>query len=882
MKPYSSSEIKKSFIDFFKKKSHHFVPSSSLVPQGDKTILFSNSGMNQFKDIFLGFKKPEHLRVCNFQKCIRLSGKHNDLEEVGFDSYHHTFFEMLGNWSFGDYYKKEAIAWAWELLTEVWQLPKEKLFATVYYQDEEARKYWGEVTDIPKENILDFKEKDNFWEMAEVGPCGPCSEIHIDLGEGACPCQDEKRAKCQTHGGGVNQDCERYIEIWNLVFIQYNRDIDKKLTPLKEVHVDTGMGFERICRVLQNKKSNYDTDVFTPLLQGVESLTGINYSTTTSPNQVAFRVIVDHLRTIVFSIGDGVIPSNEGRGYVIRRVLRRAFRYGKVLGLNKPFLHSLVEAVVNNLKESYSELSGKSAFIKEVILREEKLFVITLDKGLILFEKLVHQAKKKQQTKLPGKEIFTLYDTYGFPLDLIKVLTKEKGLTFLEKEFEAELEKQRIRSTVKKTEVIDAILINDVSKTKYLGEEEIKNFSPLRKIIQGGNLLTDLEDTNLQEVYLVFDETCFYGEGGGQIGDQGRVYSEDKKVIFQVVDTIKIEDIHLLKGKLLQGKLVVGESYHQQIDNQKRNEIRKTHSATHLLQQALINHLGEHVQQAGSKVDDKKLRFDFNHYQKMTDEEIEKVEKEVNQEIIKRIPIAITYLNYQEAIGAGARAFFEEKYQDRVRVVTMGDYSKELCGGSHVNNTGEIGNFKIINETGIASGIRRIEAIVGSEANFNYLENISFLSKMRELMNANSNQALYEKIQNLQESLSKMEKHERGLKQKNYQQEIEKTKEKINEFYFYTKVFHKEDIKVIKNIINNCVEKDPLAIIFFLNLEKEKLIYSIALGEKAEVKYQANELLQEMNKITNGRGGGKKSYAQGGSILKEDPNTLIGEFKKFL
>ncbi len=884
----SQQKIREDFLDFFKKKSHSFVASSSLVPKGDKTILFSNSGMNQFKDIFLELKKPDHLRVCNYQKCIRLSGKHNDLEEVGLDSYHHTFFEMLGNWSFGDYYKKEAIAWAWELLTEVWKLPKEKLFATVYHQDDESVKLWQEMSDIKHENILKFGEKDNFWEMADVGPCGPCSEVHIDLGIENCTCEgEERKKKCLTHGGGVNQDCARYIEIWNLVFIQFNRNKEKQLTPLKKVHVDTGMGFERICRVLQNKESNYDTDVFAPLIKEIEKITTLSYNSSNEKNNIAFRVIADHIRTIVFSIADGVIPSNEGRGYVIRRVLRRAFRYGKTLGLEKPFLNELATAVSNIMAPNYPALKSKLAFIKKMILNEEELFLTTLNKGLALFEKLVEETKKNQMPKINGEKAFELYDTYGFPWDLIKLLAKENDLEVVEEEFNLALEKQKSLSSNVKKEEIDPSLVADLPPTTYVGEKKTKSLGKLIKIIQGASsirVLESLEDSDRSkgDVFLVFDETCFYGESGGQIGDRGEVYSEDKSDFFQVTNAIKIEDRYLLQGKLKGGKLTTGERYYNEINSEARNEIRKNHSATHLLQQALINHLGEHVKQAGSLITSEKLRFDFNHYQRLNESEIEKIEREVNEEIIKKTLIETEIVDYEEAIEEGIRAFFEEKYQDKVRVIKMGDYSKELCGGSHVANTSEIGNFKIISENGVASGIRRIEAITGRQANLDYLRTSKTLKSLQQIFNAQGSDDLKDKIIALKKSILETKSEQTSIKQRDYLNKIEQEKLLVGQLVLYFFVFKNENDDLLKNIIDKIKAKEAKSIVFFVNQKKNKSTYFIALGEEAGRIHQAKDLIVKVNEFTKGNGGGKKTFAQGGGNFISDPLILRDKFKTLL
>ncbi len=883
MKYLSGSEIKKSFIEFFEAKNHRQVPSASLIPQGDKTILFTNSGMNQFKDIFLGAKEIKEKRVCDYQKCIRLSGKHNDLEEVGWDSYHHTFFEMLGNWSFGDYYKKEAIKWAWELLTEVWELPKEKLFATVYYKDEEALNLWATETDIQKNNILKFDEKDNFWEMADVGPCGPCSEIHIDLGLENCTCKEQsKREACKEHGGGVNQDCARYIEIWNLVFIQYNRNSKGELSPLEKVHVDTGMGFERICRVLQGKKSNYDTDVFSPIIKALEEKTGLTYEGVGEGNDpmpdVAFRVIADHIRTIFLSIADGVIPSNEGRGYVIRRVLRRAFRYGKTLGLEAPFLFDLCRVVPQILAEHYPDLTEKLEAVKKIILAEEELFITTLNKGLILFDKLVEKtkgsAKDSEVKKISGKDTFVLYDTYGFPFDLIKLLAKENDLEIDEKEFEAQLSKQKEKSRSQKKIAFDTSLLTGLGATEYLesphasageSDKELHKLLMVVKKDQRVESCSASQSTAQEGLFLIFDKSKFYGESGGQVGDQGLIYSSDKQTIFEVKNTLKENKVIIIYGQLVLGEIKEGESYYQEIDEARRKEITKNHTATHLLQQALINQLGGHIKQAGSLIDDEKLRFDFNHSGALTEQEKLQVEKEVNQKIIEGIPRRVEILEYKKAMAEGARAFFDEKYEDEVRVVTFGDYSKELCGGSHVVFTSQIGGFKILSETGVSSGVRRIEAITGRKNNDLDLANERLVKQVSQLLNVSDQEQVIEKITQLKNSLDKTKLELFKAQKQSYYSSILQDKVSINSFSFLAYSFSDEKPLLVEELVDG-LKKYPYNIVFFVNKIKDKLIYFIGVGSKArEEGVKANLLLSLVNEKTRGKGGGSPTFARGGS-----------------
>ena len=712
----SSNEIRKQFIDFFKKKKHKAVPSAPVIPIDDPTLLFTNAGMNQFKNIFLGQKKPEYLRVVNSQKCIRAGGKHNDLEEVGKDGYHHTFFEMLGNWSFGDYYKKEAIIWAWELLTEVWKMPKEKLYATVHQSDKETYELWKNETDINPGHIEYHGDKDNFWEMGATGPCGPCSEIHMDRGEEFCNLKDDPNHKCK-----VNGDCHRFFELWNLVFIQYNRVKDGKLTPLANKFVDTGAGFERIVQVLQNSDSNYHTDLFMPIINKISEISGIEYH----PDEtgISHRVIADHIRALCFALADGGMPSNEGRGYVLRRILRRAARHGRLLHLKKPFLYVLVVTVVELMSHHYSELKERQAHIKLVIKAEEERFNLTLDNGISKFELIVAEfnlgrtslllkndgGKTYRETiKISGKDAFMLYDTFGFPLDLTKIMAEEKGLKVDEAGFHKEMEKQKIRGREAKnfdmkTSKISQLGLSTSIKTKFVGYQQ---HSVKTRIVKH---YVDEE----KKVVIVLEETPFYAESGGQIADIGEIFNGNFKV--KINEVQKENDVYFHFGKLVSGE-INSENVFAEIDKDNRKNIARNHTATHLLHKALRNILGKHVQQKGSSVSSDHLRFDFTHFQQVSQRELVLIERIVNGKIRECIPLKIEIKEIEEARKEGAIALFGEKYEENVRVVSIDDYSKELCGGTHLHFTGEIGFFKITSEASIAAGIRRIEAITGFAA----------------------------------------------------------------------------------------------------------------------------------------------------------------------
>ncbi len=718
----SSKEIRKQFIEFFEKKQHKAIPSAPVIPIDDPTLLFTNAGMNQFKNIFLGQIKPAHLRVVNSQKCIRAGGKHNDLEEVGKDGYHHTFFEMLGNWSFGDYYKKEAITWAWELLTKVWKMPKDKLYATVHKTDEEAYNFWENETDIDPAHIEYHGDKDNFWEMAATGPCGPCSEIHIDRGLEFCNLKDAPNHKCK-----INGDCHRFIELWNLVFIQFNRDESEKLTPLPKKYVDTGAGFERIVQVLQNKDSNYHTDLFMPIINKISDISGVQYKTNCHENAqkeqnnqkqnsvssvfsvlnydgTSHRVIADHIRALSFALADGGMPSNEGRGYVLRRILRRAARHGHLLNMKEPLLYKLVDVVVDLMGDHFTELQEKQAHIKLIIKAEEERFNLTLDNGLKKFSEIIIKTKRI----VSGSDAFMLYDTYGFPLDLTRIMSEEKELKVDEKGFEKEMEKQkkRAREAAKfnmKLEEIDWIELQPTTKTEFVGYRSDDASCIIQKYF--------IDDKN--NVNLVVDKTPFYAESGGQVADIGRIYNDESEI--KISDVKKENDVFIHIGKLISGEINKKE-YTAIIDQENRKNITRNHTATHLLHKALKEVLGEHVQQKGSFLHPDHLRFDFTHFQQVSKHELDIVEKAVNAKIRECIPLTAEIQDINAAKKAGAVALFGEKYSEKVRVVSIGNYSKELCGGTHLNFTGEIGLFKITSESSIAAGIRRIEAITGEKA----------------------------------------------------------------------------------------------------------------------------------------------------------------------
>ncbi len=705
----TSTEIRQSFFDFFAKHEHAIVPSAPVIPGDDPTLLFTNAGMNQFKDVFLGTGRRPYKRAADTQKCIRVSGKHNDLEEVGRDTYHHTFFEMLGNWSFGDYYKKEAICWAWELLTKVWGLPKERLWATVYKDDAEAEQLWKDVTDIDPTHVLRFGEKDNFWEMGETGPCGPCSEIHID-----------RTPNGTATASMVNAGIAEVMEIWNLVFIQYNRDAAGILHPLPSKHVDTGMGFERICAVLQGKGSNYDTDVFMPLIQAASAMSGKPYDGrmdgTLSPEQaefdVALRVIADHVRTLTFAIADGAIPSNEGRGYVLRRILRRAARFGRTLGFREPFIHKLVPTLTTTMGGMFPEIVQKGSHVERVIHGEEESFNATLDRGLEVFEQTAARLRSAGGTQIGGEDAFRLYDTFGFPIDLTSLMATERGLTVDEEGFKASLERQKERSRDAHKGSGSSAAVKFAADPAQSAETRFVGYSRLE---------TEAKVLSADGSFILLDQTPFYGESGGQVGDSGLIEAGGQSI--RIIETQKDGKVfgHRYEGPVPD---IIGRTVRARVDAERRSAIARNHSATHLVHEALRRILGEHLHQQGSLVAESHLRFDFNHFERVSPEDLKTIEEMVNSKIEQRVPINALddpseWVTIDEAKRRwpNVKMFFGEKYGERVRVVEIDpSYSVELCGGTHVSNTGDIGHFRFRSEGSVASGIRRIDAVTGEGA----------------------------------------------------------------------------------------------------------------------------------------------------------------------
>ena len=868
--PLTSNEIRSQFFEFFKSKGHKIVPSAPIVQKNDPTLMFTNAGMNQFKDYFLGNRNPENTRVANSQKCLRVSGKHNDLEEVGVDTYHHTMFEMLGNWSFGDYFKEEAIAWAWELLTEVYKLDKDKLYVTIFKGDEadglgedaEAKEFWKKW--IPEERILSFDKKDNFWEMGDVGPCGPCSEIHIDLRP-----EDEIN---QTPGSQlVNKDHPLVIEIWNLVFIQYNRSANGSLVELPNKHVDTGMGLERLTMALQHKVANYDTDLFTGLIQQIENFSGKTYEKTGSKKDVAIRVIADHLRAVSFCISDGQLPSSNGAGYVVRRILRRAIRYAySFLDLKQSFIYALVPVLVKKLGENFKELQAQEELIKNVIKEEEENFLNTLEKGI---EKLNDIVANTNSKVVSGKQVFELYDTFGFPVDLTNLMLKDFDKEADLAGFEEELNKQKQRSkNAAVVETDDWVVIFDDKVEEFVGYDKLETkvkIAKYRKIVQ-----------NKKELYqLVFNITPFYAEGGGQVGDIGYIENREDKV--SIINTKKENDVILHYVEKL--PLRLESIFTAKVNNSSRVNTARNHSATHLLHFALRTILGNHVEQKGSLVHPDYLRFDFSHFQKLSYDELLEIEKMVNHLIMENQSLEEKRgVPMGEAQEMGAMALFGEKYGDLVRVIKFGD-STELCGGTHVSATGNIGYFKITAESAVASGIRRIEAATGEKA-FEYLnQNIKLVEDLRQSL----------KSKNLKKSVEELVEKNKSLENKIA--ELQKAAASNVKGDLIGKIESKFGL----NLLKSRVDLDPKSIkdlAFQLKAEQNNLAL-LLIGENngkvnlniafsddlvKEKGFHAGNIIRDLAKEVNGGGGGQPFFASAGGSNPSGIDKALEKFDEFL
>jgi alanyl-tRNA synthetase len=857
-------EIRTSFLNFFEKKGHRIIPSSSLVPREDPSLLFTNAGMNQFKNIFLGLEKRSYNRAASVQKCLRVSGKHNDLEQVGRTPKHHTFFEMLGNFSFGDYFKEEAISLAWELVTEVYRLPEEKLYVTIYQDDEEAFKLWSLRIGLPESRIFRFGQEDNFWAMGETGPCGPCSEIHYDLGEDL-----EPGSPADLVAGGSN----RFVELWNLVFMEFFQDNDGQMHPLPRPSIDTGLGLERMAAVLQGKKSNFDTDLFIPLIQTVVREANIEYPDD-SETDVYLRIIADHIRAITFLIGDGVTPSNEGRGYVLRRLIRRAYRQGSLLGMDKPFLYRLAGTVVDVMKDGYPELMSNLPYISRVCLAEEERFIYTLNSGWRYFEQYAEETLAAGSRTIPGDKAFKLYDTFGFPLDLSQELAKEKNLEIDEAGFQKELEIQRERARLSwggEAKVKEKSIYKNYVKLKvqpvFYDREEVDETQVLA-LIKDGQMAESLKEGQSGEVILSI--TPFYAEAGGQIGDVGVLKSSSFSGIVENTYS-PVPGLIVHKLQVVAGELRVGQTVEAVVDSTRRKAISRNHTATHLLHASLRQILGDHVRQSGSLVSHRRLRFDFTHFSALTDEEIRKVEYLVNEKIRESLPVTVKITTLEEGIAEGAMAIFEEKYGEKVRLVRAGDFSKELCGGIHVRNSGEIGFFKITSESSVAAGLRRIEAVTGEEA-LGYVEELEQQLQQLEKLFRVSRKELLARAEKILKSLEEKEEEIKRLKQKLLQQAGQSPDMAVKEIKgikLVTQKFEGVGIEALRLHADNLKKKIGSGVVVLTSAADGRAYLVVAVTSDLTGKVQANKIIKDIAQLIGGGGGGRIDFAQAGGSKPE-------------
>ncbi|NCA82390.1 MAG: alanine--tRNA ligase [Opitutae bacterium] len=861
----TAAEIRQSFLDFFASKQHEIVPSSPVVLPTDPTLLFANAGMNQFKEIFLGARKSSWKRVADTQKCIRVSGKHNDLEEVGRDTYHHTFFEMLGNWSFGDYYKREAIAWAWELLTVVWKMPKNRLWVTVYKTDDEAENIWKTMPGIDPTHILRFGEKDNFWEMGETGPCGPCSEIHFDNTENGCGPEM------------VNAGSPEVIEIWNNVFMQYNRKSDGSLDELPAKCVDTGMGFERVVAVIQGKKSNYDTDVFMPLIDAVAKLAGVPY--TDGENAVAMRVVADHLRTLSFAIADGVMPSNDGRGYVLRRLLRRAARFGRNLGLKKPFLCELFPVLEKQMAPFFPELAARRTEIVRALRAEEESFSATLDRGIAHFDAVIAELERTGSKAFPGAEAFKLYDTYGFPFDLTVLMATEKGYAVDSPAFDRFMDEQRTRARAARKDNsgaendLVAHFVEQGIQSAFTGYTSLSNGTGLVAILSGGQIVESLAEG--QPAELLLEATPFYAESGGQVGDTG-VITTCNGALFNVTDTRKpAQGILLHKGVLTKGSLAKGAAVVATVDEARRAAIRRHHTATHLLNSALRKVLGsDSIKQAGSYVSPERLRFDFTWFEALTAQQLDAIERLVTEYIVANRPVKTYELPLKDIPGSGIIAVFDEKYGDVVRVVDTEGISRELCGGTHVDRSGDIGPFRIVMETSIAAGVRRIEAQTGLVACDHTAQEHAILASLAQRLSIGAAD-LPARVESLLEQTQKLEKELKAAAEKSA---LEKGAALVNKFApvggipVLIESVGELEADPLRALVESLRKQTPDSVILLASVAEGKITFILNAGSAAQAKgVHAGKLVGAIAKVAGGGGGGKPDKAQAGG---KDPAKL--------
>jgi alanyl-tRNA synthetase len=873
------SEIREKFLKYFEANGHTIVPSSSLIPKDDPTLLFTNSGMVQFKNCFLGLEDRGYTRATSSQKSVRAGGKHNDLENVGHTARHHTFFEMLGNFSFGDYFKKESIFWGWEFLTEIMGIPKEKLWITIYQDDDEAFEIWNKTIGVPAERIVRMGMDSNFWMMGETGPCGPCSEILYDQGSSV---------GCGRHECSVECDCDRHLEIWNHVFTQFDRDREGNFNPLPKPNIDTGMGLERLAAVVQGVSSNYDTDFFRPIIGFIETISGKKYGSNKDAD-VSMRVIADHSRAVTFLIGDGILPSNEGRGYVLRRILRRAARHGKLIGLNRPFLHEIVAVVIDSMKDVYTDLIDKEAFIRKVVVNEEQRFIETLDAGLRILSDEVTSLIKGGKKTVPGDVVFKLYDTFGFPVDLTADIVRKDNLTLDTEGFEKamNIQREKARESWKGSgeqavsESYQKLSVQGIS-TAFSGYEGVTEATshitailvknePVESVVEG------------QETEIFVEQTPFYGEAGGQVGDTGVLEGED--FLFEVWETRRpLENLIAHIGKLKKGRMNAGDRVTLKVEVGKRRATEAHHSATHILNAALRSVLGNHIKQSGSLVNPERLRFDFSHFSKIEEDELEKIETIANDIIRENFPVDSRVLPREEALKTGATAVFDEKYGEEVRLVRMGDVTAELCGGTHVSRTGDIGFLKIVHESAIAAGVRRIEAVAGREA-VKYVRRIEGeLKHAAGLLKTNPSD-LPERIEKQMKHQKDLEKEIEGLKGKLAARDSSDLLDEIKEIKgirVLATIVDAVDVKTLRDFGDKVRDKIQSGIVLLGSKTGDKAMLLCLVTKDLIDRYHAGNIIKDIAPIVGGSGGGRPDMAQAGGSKPENLNQAIERLKELI
>ena len=871
----NSQEIREAFLDFFAEKNHKIVKSSSLLPREDPTILFTNAGMNQFKNTFLGLEKRSYKRAASVQKCMRVSGKHNDLEQVGKTTKHHTFFEMLGNFSFGDYFKKEAVEYAWELMVDVFKLKKEHIYATVYEEDDEAYRIWEETIGLPSDRIFRFGKKDNYWAMGDTGPCGPCSEIHYDLGS-------------EVEEGDpyvlIEKGSDRFSELWNLVFMQFHQDEKGQQNPLPSPSIDTGMGLERLAVALQGKRSNFDTDLFQPLILKVCEMAGREYPTH-DEGDTAVRIIADHVRAVSFLVADGIMPANEGRGYVLRRLIRRAYRQGNSIGIEEPFLYRLIGVVCDIMKDAYPELLPSATYVSKVCQSEEKRFSMTLSSGLRTFNQYIREAKKDGKTKLSGAKAFRLYDTYGFPLDLSRELAQEQNMDVEEEGFSNELEKQRERARLswEGAEKQKGKKIYEKLKglsVQYVGYDQKKvPEARVTALLGKGRAIQELKEGDVGEVFL--EKTPFYAEAGGQTGDSGILKNPHFAAVVETA-FYPTPDLIAHKVKVISGKVKVNDTVEAAVDVAKRKKISNNHTATHLLHASLRQILGDHVKQAGSLVESTRLRFDFTHFAALSGSELEQIELLVNEKIREGIPVKTRVTTLEEGLEEGAVAIFEEKYGEKVRMITIGDFSKELCGGVHVHSTAQIGLFKITAESSIAAGMRRIEALTGEEALKHMQETEELLADVQTALNSPKSEILSQ-IEKLKESVKAKEKESKALRQKMARQELKEKEAKVRKIKGISVLIQMVkglNTKELRELADSLKQKMGSGVVILGSASGDKVFLVTAVSKDLTDRIKADELVKKIASKLGGGGGGRADFAQAGGTQPDRLEKVLEESYK--